>query len=115
MTIDSRTGSQAGLPGPLPSWARIEAAGIIIDVHLRPGARRSAIVGEHDGRLKIALQAPPTDGRANAGLLKFLADRLALPQGAVTLVAGARQRRKRVAIACAPPHCSEIIARLAPG
>ena len=72
-------------------------------------------ISEHGGRLKIALAAPPIDGRANASLLRFLADRLALPHGAVTLVAGARQRLKRVAIACPPPQCSEIVARLAAG
>jgi uncharacterized protein YggU (UPF0235/DUF167 family) len=48
--------------------------------------------------VKIRLAAPPVDGAANAALIAFLAERLGVPRAAVTVVAGATARRKRVAI-----------------
>jgi uncharacterized protein len=48
--------------------------------------------------LKIAVASPPADGRANAALLAFLAERLALPKSALTLLSGAASREKRVAV-----------------
>jgi hypothetical protein len=45
------------------------------------------------------LAAPATEGRANAELLKYVAKVLAVPRGAVTLVAGGRSRRKLLHLA----------------
>ena len=47
-----------------------------------------------DGRLRVRLAAPPIEGRANDELIKYVAKVLGLPRGGVTLVAGARSRRK---------------------
>lgn len=85
---DSRT-------SPLPAWLRARSEGVVIEVHAQPGARRTAIVGEHGGRLKIAVNAPPLEGRANVALIKLLSECLDLPQRAVTLEAGAAARDKR--------------------
>ncbi|MGE5712726.1 MAG: DUF167 domain-containing protein [Betaproteobacteria bacterium] len=67
----------------------------MLEVHAQPGARRTAIVGEHGGRLKIAIKAPPLDGRANLALIELLSEKLGLPQRAVTLEAGDISRDKR--------------------
>jgi len=48
--------------------------------------------------VKIRLAAPPVDGAANAELCRFLAERLGVPDGAVTIASGATGRRKRVVI-----------------
>ena len=70
-----------------------------------PGARRTAIVGEHDGRLKVAVSAPPLDGRANVALVEMLSECLGLPQRALTVEAGATGRNKRLyAATMAPPE-----------
>jgi len=61
-----------------------------------PRASRSGIVGEHDGRLKIRLAAPPVDGEANAELIRFLAKLLALPRSRVVLTQGDTGKRKTV-------------------
>jgi hypothetical protein len=87
---DSRTVTRAGLP----SWLREDADGVLIQVHLQPGARRSAVCGEHCGRLKIATAAPPLEGRANDALVEWLAGRLGLPRRQVRLVSGQRSRDK---------------------
>lgn len=65
-------------------------------MHVQPGARRSAVVGEHAGRLKLALQAQPIEGRANEALVAFLATTLRIARRQVLLVAGERSRDKRV-------------------
>jgi hypothetical protein len=95
---------------PPPAWLRDDAGGVRVEVHLQPGARRSAVCGEHGGRLKIAVAAPPLDGRANAALIGWLADRLALPRRQVSLVAGLRSRDKTVQIVGAT--AAEVARRL---
>jgi len=90
--MDSRTAETPHLP----AWLRPCEAGVLISVHLQPGARRTALIGEHGVRLKIAVQAPPVEGRANAALLQWLAERLGLPRQQVDLVAGRHGRDKTV-------------------
>ena len=58
-------------------WVTSHAEGAVLAVHAQPGAKRDAIVGEYDGKLKVALTAPPVDGKANEKLMKFLASELA--------------------------------------
>lgn len=87
---DSRTVTGAGIPG----WLRQDGDGVLVFVHLQPGARRTAACGEHGGRLKIAVTAPPLDGRANDALAAWVAAQLGLPRRQVALVAGQRSRDK---------------------
>ncbi len=69
-------------------------------MHVRPGARKTAMVGIIDGSLRIHLAARPVDGAANAALITFLARRLLrLPRSRVRLVRGVRARYKQVEIA----------------
>jgi hypothetical protein len=71
---------------------------VIISVWATPGARASEITGTADERLRVRLAAPPVEGRANAELRRFLAQRLGVPPSAVIIVAGSASRRKRVAV-----------------
>ncbi|HUB50532.1 MAG TPA: DUF167 domain-containing protein [Terracidiphilus sp.] len=72
--------------------------GVTLAVRTQPGARKSAITGiygEGDAtQLKIAIKAPPIEGRANDALIAFLADTFTLPRSAVSLVSGASSRSK---------------------
>ena len=68
--------------------------GCTLTVRVHPGARRNAITGTHAGALKISLTTPPTDGRANAALIAFLAGQLKIPRGQITLLTGATSRSK---------------------
>ena len=63
-----------------------------------PGARRERIVGSLGDALKVAVRAPPEDGKANAAVEKLLRTALDLPPGAVTLVGGFASRQKVVRI-----------------
>ena len=65
---------------------------------MQPGAARTAVAGLHGGRLKLRLAARAVEGAANAALIEFLASQFDVPKRAVTIVAGARARAKRVAV-----------------
>lgn len=67
-------------------------------VRAQPGAKVSQITGMHGERLKIAIQAPPVDGKANAALCAFVAQWLGLPRRAVRVGAGESSRDKRLDI-----------------
>jgi uncharacterized protein (TIGR00251 family) len=73
--------------------------GAIFEVHLHPRAKRTAITGILDGRLKLALTSPPVDGRANEELQRFLAKSFDVSRSAVVILAGEHSRSKRVLIA----------------
>ena len=81
------------------SWARDEAGGTVLELLVQPRASRTRVVGEHDGRLKVQLAAPPVEGEANAALVQFLADALAVRRADVEIVRGDTGRRKTVRVA----------------
>jgi uncharacterized protein (TIGR00251 family) len=79
-------------------FVREAGGGVELAVLVQPRASRSKIVGVHDGRLKIALAAPPVDGEANAALVELLAEVLGVKRAQVTIVEGETSRRKRVSV-----------------
>lgn len=60
----------------------------------QPGARKNAVVGRHGDAIKIAVTAPPEDGRANAALVDAIAEWLGVKRSQVELLTGASQRNK---------------------
>jgi uncharacterized protein (TIGR00251 family) len=92
---DFRTPTGGGSCG----WLVADNGGVLLRVRLQPGARRTGIAGEHGGRLKIAVTAPPLDGRANEALCGWLADRMNLPVRSVRIVAGQHSREKTLHLA----------------
>lgn len=74
------------------------AEGVVLAVRAQPGAKRAAVVGEQNGALKLAVTAPPEDGRANAALVELLRDSLDLKRSQVELISGATSRDKRFLI-----------------
>ena len=82
---------------------RATTSGCTLNVRVHPGARRNAITGTHDGALKISLTPPPTDGRANAALIAFLAETLNIPRAAITLTTGATSRTKTLHLEALTP------------
>ena len=75
------------------------SAGITFAVKIQPRARQNAVVGELGDALKIALTAPPINGRANEACIEFLADLLDLPRAAITIVSGESSRNKVIRVA----------------
>lgn len=77
---------------------RLTREGVTLAVRAQPGARRTAIAGIYGegpaAQLKIAVQAPPIEGRANEALIAYLAMTFDLPRSAVVLVSGESSRSK---------------------
>ncbi|HEX9434113.1 MAG TPA: DUF167 domain-containing protein [Burkholderiales bacterium] len=71
---------------------------MILELQVQPGAARSEFAGEHGGRVKLRLAAPPVEGKANAALIEFLAAYFGVPKRNVRIAAGLKSRRKRVVI-----------------
>jgi hypothetical protein len=71
---------------------------VLIRVYVQPKASRSRLVGLHDGCLKLAVAAPPVDGKANKEIVKFLAGILEVPVREVTVKSGLHSRKKLVAV-----------------
>ena len=69
-----------------------------VSCHIQPKSSRNALVGIHDGKLKIALTAPPVDGQANSMLIKFLSSFLDKPKRDIEIVSGESSRSKIVLI-----------------
>jgi uncharacterized protein len=70
----------------------------ILRVHVAPNAKINKVVGEHGGAIKIKLRAPAVEGKANAALIAFLAERLKVPARTVVLVRGQKSRDKVIRI-----------------
>ena len=73
--------------------------GIRLAVLVVPKASSTRVLGEHDGRLRVAVAAPPVDGAANAALRKAIARWLGMRRADVTIVAGESGRRKSINLA----------------
>jgi uncharacterized protein (TIGR00251 family) len=71
------------------------AGGILLPVHAQPGARKNGIVGEHAGRLKVAVTQAPEQGKANKALIETLAQSLNLSRSQILLHSGETSRQKK--------------------
>ena len=76
----------------------VQAGDITLAVRAQPGARKTAITGIYGegatAQLKIAVHAPPVEGRANEALIAFLADTFSFPRNSVELISGQLARSK---------------------
>jgi|GEM_PF-168357 len=92
--------------------------GVQILIKVVPRAAKPGVDGLLDGRLKLRLSSPPTDGRANAEALALLAEVLEVPKGNLELVAGAASRQKIVLVrglsACEVSHRLEAVLEVHP-
>ena len=76
----------------------LAAGTVIFAVRVQPRASKDEIVGEMADAIKIRLQAPAVEGRANEALIEFLAELLKTPKAAVRILNGERSRIKRLEI-----------------
>ncbi len=72
--------------------------GARINLHVQPGAKKNEICGTREKSLKIKLQAPPVDGKANEALIAFIAETLGVPKRNVSLISGEKSRDKAVLV-----------------
>ena len=73
-------------------------AGATFQIRVHPRARKNAITGEIGDALKVALTAPPIEGRANQAVLSFFAELLNVPRSSITIAAGETSRNKLIRV-----------------
>ncbi len=83
----------------MSDWSISEANGsVTFAARIVPRSSRNQIVGVEGGALRIKLTAPPVEGAANAALIEFVAEWLAVRRSAVSIVSGNRARNKLVRV-----------------
>lgn len=77
---------------------KLQDGGVLLGIKVVPGASRTAILGEWNTRLRVAIAAAPEKGKANAELCAFLAKRLGLKKSEVSVTQGLTTPLKTVRI-----------------
>lgn len=78
------------------TWLRESSEGTLIDITVLPNSSRTEIVGEYAKRLKIRIQQPALDGKANKALCRFLAEEFDQPRTSITVVSGETHKLKTI-------------------
>ena len=71
---------------------------LLLHVYIQPKASRDKLIGPHGDEFKIAITAPPVDGKANAHLIKYLAKQCKVAKGLVQIEKGELGRHKQIRI-----------------
>jgi uncharacterized protein (TIGR00251 family) len=74
-------------------------SGATFAIKVHPRARKNAVTGELGDALKVALTAPPLDGRANDACIEFFAKTLNVSRASVSIAAGQTSRNKVIRVA----------------
>ncbi len=69
-----------------------------LPIRVIPRSSREGVDGERGGRTVIRVNAPPVDGKANAAVVRVVANALGVPRGAVTVLRGERSRDKVISV-----------------
>ncbi|EOC1767335.1 DUF167 family protein YggU [Vibrio fluvialis] len=92
--------------------AWFEGDDLLLRLYIQPKASRDSIVGLHGDELKVAITAPPVDGKANAHLSKYLAKQCKVAKGLIDIEKGELGRHKQIRIhtpAQIPPEVQAIL------
>jgi len=86
-------------PGTSAPWIASRTDGVVLNIRVVPRASKTGVAGIMGDAIRIRLQAPPVEGKANKALIRFLSELLDIPKGSITILSGDLARNKRVAIA----------------
>ena len=81
-------------PGAATKFYSVLYDSVSIKVKARPGARQDAVLGTHAGELVVSVRAAPEKGRANAEIVRVLADTLGVQRASVVLKRGGASAHK---------------------
>ncbi len=99
---------------PPPDWRQAISGtdgAVMLAIRVQPGAKRTRVAGPYGDRVRIAVQAPPVDGKANAALVAFIAKLVGVPRRAVHIDAGHGGRDKRVRVEAAVEQVLQTLVR----
>lgn len=77
---------------------RDTAQGAQFALRVQPRASRNAVAGTMGDAIKLAITAPPVDGKANQAVVEFLAELLGVAKSSIAIVSGETGRNKVVAV-----------------
>jgi uncharacterized protein (TIGR00251 family) len=72
--------------------------GVSFAVKVQPRAKKNAITGNVGDALKLALTAPPVEGKANQAVIEFFADFFEIPRSSVSIASGETSRNKLIRV-----------------
>ncbi len=94
----------------MSTWYEERDGGVVICVRVVPRASKDCIDGVLGGEaLKVRIQAPPVEGKANAYLVKFLSKQWKIPRSSLEILSGETGRNKRIRIVNPPPELWRIL------
>jgi uncharacterized protein (TIGR00251 family) len=79
-------------------WFEENGSDLILNIRVVPRASRDGLAGLMGDALKVRIQAPPVEGKANAYLVKYLAKRWKIPRSSIEILSGETGRNKRLRI-----------------
>ncbi|XP_060741801.1 UPF0235 protein C15orf40 homolog [Tachysurus vachellii] len=108
-TKNAQTKKQSETPtGPVST---LKDGGLAISIHAKPGAKQNAVTDVSSEAVGVAIAAPPTDGEANAELVRYLGKVLVLKKSEVTLDKGSKSREKVIKVTASISQ-EEVLERL---
>jgi uncharacterized protein (TIGR00251 family) len=82
----------------MADYIREKDGSIVLELRVSPGAPQSRLVDIQEGRLRVKIAAPPSDGKANAELITFFAKSLGCAKKEVLIKSGEKSRLKTIAV-----------------
>ncbi|EMD46572.1 hypothetical protein EHI5A_162950 [Entamoeba histolytica KU27] len=76
------------------SFIKQHNSNVIIEVEIKPNAKTSEIQGVEDGLLKVSINSPPVDGKANTEVIAFMASTFGIKKSNVKLIKGQTSHHK---------------------
>ena len=83
---------------PEPAYYRWQGTDLLLHILVQPKAGKDEIVGPYGEELKVRIKAPPVDGEANQGVIKFFSKVFNVPKPHITILSGEASRHKRLRI-----------------
>ncbi len=81
---------------------------LLLELYVKPKSSKDTIVGQHGERLKVSIVAPPTEGKANKYLIKFLAKYFGVPQNYIKIIKGHSSKNKSIVVLEPKNHLNEF-------
>ena len=91
------------------SWIEPSENGAIINIRVIPNANKNEVSGIHGDSLKIRIQSPPVDGKANKALIRFISKKTRVPKSKIVILRGIKGRNKTVFIESLPEVVKEML------
>ena len=97
------------------SWIKEKDGNLVVSLRVIPRASKDGFQGVLGDALKVRIQAPPVEGKANTYLLRFLSKQWKIPKSTLEILSGETGRNKRVCIQNPPEELKAIIRSLGKG